>query len=223
MDREVLTARVRESKGKGAAKRLRKNNQIPAIFYGPNIEPIMLVVDYPELESIIKQGTGENVILDLQLELHHGTETRRAMLKELLIDPIKDTCLHADFYEISMDKKITVAVPIHLLNTPVGVTNEGILQHVRRELTISCLPDKLIESLDIDVSGLDIGDSLHVRDIELPEGITTSEDDDLTIAVVAAPTVMPEEEEKEEEMVEVEEGELEEEPVKPEAESSEES
>jgi large subunit ribosomal protein L25 len=145
------------------------------------------------------------------------------MLKELLVDPIKDTYLHADFYEISMYKEITVAVPIHLLNTPIGVTNEGILQHVRRELTISCLPDKLIESLDIDVSGLDIGDSLHVRDIELPDGITTSEDGHLTIAVVAAPTVMPEEKEEEVEEGELEEGELEEEAVKPEAESSEES
>ena len=95
------------------------------------------------------------------------------MLKELLMDPIKDTCLHADFYEISMDKEITVDIPIRLINTPEGVALGGILQHIRRELTISCMPDKLVDYLELDVADLEIGDSLHIRDIELPEGITS--------------------------------------------------
>ena len=203
MSQPVIAARVRKNKGKGAARKLRKNNQIPAIFYGPKTEPVMLAVDYSELKGIMKRGSGENIVIDLQVQSDQGTETRKAMLKDLLMDPVKDTFLHADFYEISMDKKITVGVPIRLVNTPVGATDGGILQHIRRELTISCMPGKLIDFLDLDVSGLDIGDSLHIRDIELPEGITTAEEDHLTVAIVAAPTVTPEAEE--EEVVEEEE------------------
>ena len=215
MSQPVIAARVRKNKGKGAARKLRKNNQIPAIFYGPKTEPVMLAVDYSELKGIMKRGSGENIVIDLQVQSDQGTETRKAMLKDLLMDPVKDTFLHADFYEISMDKKITVGVPIRLVNTPVGATDGGILQHIRRELTISCMPGKLIDFLDLDVSGLDIGDSLHIRDIELPEGITTAEEDHLTVAIVAAPTVTPEA--VEEEVVE------EEEVTEEEAESKEES
>ena len=220
MNQPVLTARIRKSKGKGAAKKLRKMAQIPAVFYGPKTEPVMLAVDYPELERLLKQGSSDNVILDLQVQSDQGTETRKAMLKDLLIDPIKDIYLHADFYEISMDKEITVDVPIRLVNSPVGVTEGGILQHIKRELKISCLPGKMIDVLEMDVSGLDIGDSLHVEDIDLPEGILSLDDGDLTIATVAAPTIA---EEAEEEVIE--EGLAEGEVAKPEqeAESTEES
>lgn len=194
----ALAAHVRENKGKGAVRKLRKNNQLPAIFYGPATEPIMLTVDYPELTRITSQGKGENVILDLQIKSDHGEETRKAMLKELMVDPVNGAYLHADFYEISMDKEITVDIPITLINTPIGVTEGGgLLQTVRRELTVSCLPGSLIDSLDIDVSKLEIGDSIHISDIEFPEGITCSEEGHLTIAVVSAPIVEEEEEEEE--------------------------
>jgi large subunit ribosomal protein L25 len=211
MDRPVLNARTRQMKGKEAAKKLRKNNQIPAVFYGPNREPIRLAMDYPELEGLIKRSGGENIILDLKVKSDSGTQTLNVILKELQVDPIKDIYLHADFYEISMDKEITVNVPIHLINTPAGVEEGGILQHVRRELSVSCLPDKLIEALEVDVSQLEIGDSVHVRDLVLPEGITSLDDEHLTIAVLAAPTVVeePVEEEVEEEALEGEEAEAE--------------
>jgi large subunit ribosomal protein L25 len=212
MDKPVLNARTRELKGKGAAKKLRSNNQIPAVFYGPNREPINLAMDYPELEKIIKGSGGENIILDLKVKSDSGTQTLKVILKELQVDPIKDIYLHADFYEISMDKEITVNVPIHLINTPAGVEEGGILQHIRRELSVSCLPDKLIDALEVDVSQLEIGDSVHTRDLALPEGMTSLDEEDLTIAVVAAPTVEPEEpveEELEEEALEGEEAEAE--------------
>jgi large subunit ribosomal protein L25 len=221
MDQPRVSARVRKNKGKGAVRKLRKDNVIPAIFYGPQTEPVMLAVDYPELESLIKQGRAENVILDLQMQTDYGTENRKAILKDVLIDPVKDTVLHVDFYEISMDREITVDIPIRLTNTPVGVTDGGVLQQIRRQLTISCLPDKMIDALEMDVSGLAIGDSLHVEDIELPEGINSLDEGHLTIAVVAAPTVV--EEEVEEEALEEEEVAEEEVAVsEPEAESAEE-
>lgn len=212
MDKPILHARTRQMKGKGVAKKLRNSNQIPAVFYGPNREPLKLAMDYPELEGFIKRTGGENIVLDLRVKSDGGTETLNVILKDLQVDPIKDIYLHADFYEISMDKEITVNVPIHLINTPAGIEEGGILQHVRRELTVSCLPGKLIEVLEVDVSQLEIGDSVHIRDLVLPEGITSLDEEDLTIAVVAAPTVEPEEaveEEVEEGVLEGEEAEAE--------------
>ncbi len=212
MDKPILHARTRQMKGKGVAKKLRNSNQIPAVFYGPNREPLKLAMDYPELEGFIKRTGGENIVLDLRVKSDGGTENWNVILKDLQVDPIKDTYLHADFYEISMDKEITVNVPIHLINTPAGIEEGGILQHVRRELTVSCLPGKLIEVLEVDVSQLEIGDSVHIRDLVLPEGITSLDEEDLTIAVVAAPTVEPEEaveEEVEEGVLEGEEAEAE--------------
>ena len=203
MSQVKLAARVRKTKGKGAARKLRNNNQIPAIFYGPKIEPVMLAVDYPELLRVLKESRHENVILDLEVQSDRGTETRKAMIKDLLVDPIKNTYLHADFCEISMDKEITVNVQVRLLGTPVGVTDGGILQHIRREVTISCLPDKMIDALELDVSKLTVGDSLHISDIEFPEGITSSDEGHITIAVVVAPTAEVEEEIAEEEELEV--------------------
>ena len=193
-----LSARIRDDKGKGVARRLRRDDRVPAVFYGPNAKATMLSVSYNDLKGIIKQNTSENIILGLQIESESGTESRKVMLKELQIDPIKDTYLHADFYEISMDKALTVDIPVHLVNTPIGVPKGGILQHVKREITITCLPDNLVDSLEVDVSGLDIGESIHIRDIEIPEGIKTTQEDHLTIAVVVAPSAIPEEEEVEE-------------------------
>jgi large subunit ribosomal protein L25 len=208
MNQPVLTARVRKSKGKGAAKKLRKMAQVPAVFYGPKTESVMLAVDYPELKRLLKQGSGENVILDLKVQSDQGTKTHKAIIKDIMMDPVKDIYIHADFYEISMDKEITVDVPIRLVNSPVGVTEGGILQHIKRELKISCLPGKMIDALEVDVSGLDIGDAVHVKDIDLPEGIVSLEEEDLTVAAVAAPTVAeePEEEVIEEELAEEEVG-----------------
>ncbi len=219
MNQPVLTARIRKNKGKGAAKKLRNMAQIPAVFYGPKTESVMLAVAYPELERLLKQGSSDNVIIDLQVQSDQGTETHKAIIKDLMIDPVKDIYLHADFHEISMDKEITVDVPIRLVNSPVGVTDGGILQHIRRKLNISCLPDKIIDALELDVSGLAIGDSLHVEDIDLPEGIVSLEEGHLTVATVAAPTIVEEEEEVVEE--ELAEGEVAE--AGQEAESTEES
>ena len=202
MAQHTLAARIRSQKGKEKARKIRKNNLIPAIFYGPDQNPLMLTVDNTELQNMMKNTAGDNVIVSLQIESEKGRETRMVMLKELQTDPIKDTYLHADFYEVSMDKELTIDVPVHLINTPKGVTAGGILQHVRREIAISCLPAKLVEFIDIDVSELDIGESLHIADIPLPEGIKTVEEEGLTVAVVVPPTVSVEKEEEEPEAVE---------------------
>ena len=197
-----LAARVRTDTGKGAARRLRRSDQVPAIFYGPNSQPVMLAVKYLDLKTLLKGASSENVIFQLQIESGQGSSNKTVMLKELQTDPIKPVYYHADFYEISMDKELTLNVPVHLVGTPAGASKGGILQHVKRDLSVACLPGNLVEFLEVDVTALDIGDAVHVKDLVLPTGMKTAEDADTTIAVVTAPHVVAE---KVEEVVEGEE------------------
>jgi large subunit ribosomal protein L25 len=192
-----LAAQVRTDVGKGAARRLRRNDQVPAIFYGPNSQPVMLAVKYLDLKTLLKSTGSENVIFQLQIESGQGGSSKTVMLKELQADPIKPVYYHADFYEISMDKELTLNVPVHLVGTPVGASKGGILQHVQRDLSVSCLPGNLVEFLEVDVTALDIGNAVHVKDLVLPEGMKTAEDGETTIAVVTAPHVVAEKVEEE--------------------------
>jgi len=187
-----LAAQVRTDTGKGAARRLRKNDQVPAIFYGPNSQSVMLAVKYVDLKTLLRSTSSENVIFQLQIESGQGRSSKTVMLKELQTDPIKPVYYHADFYEISMDKEITLNVPVHLVGTPAGAAKGGILQHVKRDLSVACLPGNLVEFLEVDVAALDIGDAVHVKDLVLPAGLKTAEDGDTTIAVVTAPHVVAE-------------------------------
>jgi large subunit ribosomal protein L25 len=208
MAQSTLSARVREEKGKGAANKLRRNKQIPAVLYGPNTSPVMLSVSELDLKTILKSATGENIVLGLQIDTGKGSETKNVILKELQSDSIRPIYYHADFYEISMDRELTFDIPIHLVNTPVGVANGGILQHVKREVSVSCLPGDLVDYLEVDVSALDIGGSIHVKEVVFPKGIRSLEDAEMTLAVLNAPAVVVEkvgEEVKEEEVKEGEE------------------
>jgi large subunit ribosomal protein L25 len=211
MTQLALAAHIRTETGKGAARRLRQNKQVPAIFYGPGADPIMLKVEYAHLLDLEKAGKGENAILDLKIQTDDGETVKKVMVKELTIDPLKNTFIHADFYEISSDRKLTLPIPVHLLNIPIGVTEGGgVLQQIRRELTITCFPDKLIEFLEIDISNLDVGDTVRIEDLALPEGVETLEEGHLTVAVVnikgSALADMEAEEEAEAEIEEGEEG-----------------
>ena len=142
------------------------------------------------------------------------------MIKEIQVDPVKQNILHVDLYAISMDKKISVEVPITLTGTAVGVSDEGgILQQVSRTLEISCLPDRIPEAFELEVTALAIGDSLHVSDLEIPEGIDVLVEEQLTIASVVPPTAV---EEIEPEVLEEEEEEGEEVDEEAEAETKEE-
>ncbi len=189
----TINAKIRDKKGKEAARKIRRNKEVPAVFYGPDTEPILLTVGYSQLQTISKKALYENLMCELVIDSNGSSQKKMAMVKDIQTDPIKDRILHVDFYEISMDKEITVDVPIHLLNTPVGVSKGGILEQTLREITISCLPGNLVESLDVDVSSLDIGDSIHIGDIKIPEGIKILDRPDTAIATVVAPTKVEEE------------------------------
>lgn len=198
-----LDSKKRTMTGKGAARKLRSAGRLPIILYGPETSPILLSLDYKQLQKNLRGKSAENIIFDLKVDSNGKNQSKRVMIKEIQKDPVTRNYLHVDFYEISMEKELEVDIPLYLVNTPIGVTEGGILEHIRRELKVSCMPKNLVDKIEIDVSGLAIGQSIHIEDINLPSGLKTVEDGDLTIATVVAPTI---EEEKVEEEVE-EEGE----------------
>jgi large subunit ribosomal protein L25 len=194
-----LDSKKRTMTGKGSARKLRSVGRLPVILYGPETNPIMLSLDYKHLQKILRGKSAENIIFDLKVDSNGTNQSRRVMIKEIQKDPVTRDYLHVDFYEISMEKELEVDIPVYLVNTPIGVSEGGILEHIRRELKISCMPKNLVDKIEIDVSGLDIGQSLHIEDITLPPGLKSIEDRDLTIATIVAPSI---EEEKVEEEVE---------------------
>ncbi|MBT8406309.1 MAG: 50S ribosomal protein L25/general stress protein Ctc [Deltaproteobacteria bacterium] len=207
----ALAAQSRTETGKGVARSLRRQALIPAVFYGPEVDPVPLNLQSRDLEPLITTGAGENILIDLNIEDGKSTRSHRAMIKEIQVDPVKQNILHVDLYAISMDKKISVEVPIMLTGTALGVSEEGgILQQVSRTLEVSCLPDRIPDAFELEVTDLAIGDSLHVSDLEIPEGIDVLVEEQLTIASVVPPTAVEEIEpevleEEEEEGEEVEE------------------
>jgi len=200
-----LSATSRTEKGKGVAKRLRSEGKLPAVVYGHKTDPIALTIDSKQLLKLIVEGKSEHKLFGLSIEGNGKPIEKIVMIKELQIHPLKRNFLHVDFFEVAMDEEITLSLVIKLVGEAPGVEMGGMLQQVRREIEIKCLPSQIPDTVEIDVSALNIGDSVHLNDIQLPEGIKVLDDADLTIATVLAPVV-----EKEVEPEEVE-GELEEE------------
>jgi large subunit ribosomal protein L25 len=188
MERPVLTAEIREGVGKEKAKKLRAKGLIPAIFYGPRSQTIPLVIDSRELAKALQTEAGENVLIDLDIRKGAQSDRKVVMLKDIQIDPLQRKTLHTDFYEVTMDEMVIVEVPVHLMGKPEGTKMGGILEQVRRVIQIQCFPGDIPKSIDIDVSPLKIGDSIHVQDIKVEKAKIIS-DTNFTIATVVPPVV----------------------------------
>jgi large subunit ribosomal protein L25 len=188
MERPVLTAEIREGVGKEKAKKLRAKGLIPAIFYGPRSKTIPLVIDSRELAKALQTEAGENVLIDLDIRKGAQSDRKVVMLKDIQIDPLQRKTLHTDFYEVAMDEMVIVEVPVHLMGKPEGTKMGGILEQVRRVIQIQCFPGDIPKSIDIDVSPLKIGDSIHVQDIKVEKAKIIS-DTNFTIATVVPPVV----------------------------------
>ncbi len=196
--------------GNGPARRLREAGQIPAVLYGPKTESVLLSVNKNDFDLALKQGRSGQIILNLVVQNNDETYTRPAMIKELQVHPVSRNYLHIDFYEIDMDRKITVGIPIVTVGSSVGVERGGVLQIIRRELEVQCLPFEVPESIEIDVTDMDMGDSIHLEDISLDGEVEFMGESNLTVVTVLSPKLEeePEEEEElEEEDAEKEEGE----------------
>jgi large subunit ribosomal protein L25 len=183
MEATELKALTREETGKGPARRFRKEGLIPAVFYGRGEEAIHLSVNAAELLKIIK-AKKENIFIRLVIEGEKQVE-KLSLIKELQIEPVSRRFYHVDFYEIRMDHKLTLDVPLRCAGIPIGVQNGGELQHLKRTLKVSCLPSILPDFIELDVTGLDIGDSIKVQEIRVPEGITVLDPGDVGVVMVA--------------------------------------
>ncbi|RLC24085.1 MAG: 50S ribosomal protein L25 [Deltaproteobacteria bacterium] len=191
-----LKANIRNFIGKSQARALRCAEKIPAVLYGPGTEPVLLSVSVKDLEKALKKSTASQVVLNLTI--HNGkNNSRTAMIKELQIHPVSRNYQHIDFYEISMDRKIRVKVPVVAKGKSRGVEEGGILQIIRRELEILCLPTEIPETIEIDITDLDIGDSIHVKEIPFEGDIEIQADVNFTVITIVSPKAEVEEVEEE--------------------------
>ena len=187
MNKISLSVEQRVETGKGPARRLRVTGRVPAVLYGKKTEPRKLSVDVREFRKAMEEG-GRNPLLDLKVtENGEIVATRVAVLKERQMRPVDGSLVHLDFHEVLMDEPIEVTVPIEFEGKPVGIDKGGLFQPVTRELRVMCLPDDIPSSITVDVSGLDIGDSVHIGAITLPKGVTAVQDAGISLASVATP------------------------------------
>ena len=212
MESIQLKAKVRKSVGNSPARVLRREGEVPAVIYGPGKDSVLLSVSVKDLENILKKTNVGQAILSLEIQ-NGGVSTRTAMIKELQTHPVSRKYLHVDFYEIAMDRKIKVKVPVVTQGIAKGVDFGGMLQVISREIEVLCLPLGIPKSIEIDITELNVGDAVHVRDIALPEGVEIPADVNYTVVTVLAT--------KAEEKVSEEEVEEEAAPVKEEAKAGE--
>ncbi len=201
MEKFELNATVRKTTGNSPARELRRGGFIPAVLYGPQTEPVLLSVNIRELEKILKKGNIGSIILNLVIQ--NGKKvTKPAMIKEFQSHPVSGNFLHIDFYEIDMQRKINVMIPVITKGISKGVELGGLLQIVRREIEVLCMPGDIPESIEIDITDLDIGDSVHIEEIPLGDNVEIPADVNFTVVTILSPKVEEIEEEEEEEALE---------------------
>jgi len=177
----------REAGAKGKAKQLRREGKLPGIFYGPKAESVPLELDRRDFLSRVAGLEGSHLI---RIKSSSPLLAERvALVKEMQFHPVTGEVVHADFYEVDLSARIRVKVPLHFVGKAEGVVRGGILQPVVREIEVECLPMDIPEYFDVEVSSLDIGHSLHVKDLSIPEGVTAVYESNLTLVTVVPPTV----------------------------------
>ncbi len=179
-----LNAAKREGTGKGAARKLRAKNAIPGIVYGAKSEPVKVSVDVHTFDKVIRENGTTGLFFDLKVE---GDAGKMVMLKEIQMDPFGLRYQHIDFHQIDMDALVSVVVPVETEGVCVGVKDGGMLQIIRRELEVVCKPKDTPESVKLDISALEIGDSIHVADIDLGAEIEIPFDSNFTVVTIVPP------------------------------------
>jgi large subunit ribosomal protein L25 len=181
-----LTAERRTATGRSAVRKLKAAGSIPAVIYGAKDKAETLQVSRRDINAMLSHAAGENILVELEI----AGKSRLALVQEVQHAPVGGAILHIDFHAVSMDEVIEADVPLEPLGTANGVKNMGgLLEQNLRSLAIECLPRDLPDVITVDVSALNIGDAIHVREIPLPEGVSTRVQPDLTAFSVLAPTV----------------------------------
>jgi len=183
-----LEVQVREQTGKGAARKLRAAGMIPAVLYGSGRPSYPITLNPLQLHKVLHESEmGMNTLIDLKVTGHAELDGKTVLVRELQRDPVKGRFVHADLYEVDLQEKIEVSVPIHVTGKSAGVELGGVLDQVLRELEVKCLPRAIPDEFVVDVTPLEMGDSLHVSDIALPEGVELISDAELSVVSVVAP------------------------------------
>jgi large subunit ribosomal protein L25 len=186
LETRPLSAKVRTGAGKGFARRTRAAGLVPAVVYGPHLDkPLNIAVDAKETKAAIQTPRRMNTVLGLSVEGRQIT----VLLKEFQLDPVTKDLLHVDFIDVRENEQVKVKIPLILTGKAEGVTNGGILSQVRREVEVWALPAAIPEKIEVDVTPLKIGGSLHINEVKLPQGVTVKSSINFTIAVVTAPEV----------------------------------
>jgi large subunit ribosomal protein L25 len=182
-----MKVETREAVGKGVARTLRQQGKIPGVLYGQG-ECISLTIDPAEIRKVLHSESGSNTLLTLNIAKGGQEMKRNAMLRDYQLDPVTGAILHADLFEIAMDKPIRVRVPVAVTGgTPVGVAEGGILQHNMRELHVECLPGQIPACIMVDPTPLKINQGIHVKEVPAPPGVRILDGPDMTVVSVAAP------------------------------------
>ncbi|MBI4538963.1 MAG: 50S ribosomal protein L25/general stress protein Ctc [Gemmatimonadetes bacterium] len=190
----TLSAVARAGTGKGAARKLRAARRIPAVIYGPDVESRALSLDAREVEHLFASISVESTLIDVVIQGDGESEVVRSLVREVQVHAFKPELLHVDFYAVRSGEVIELEVPVRLVGTPVGVKAVGgILEQLLKEIEVECLPESIPDAIEVDVSHLGIGDSIHVGDLQVPN-VRILADSETTVCTVAAPTVLPVEE-----------------------------
>jgi len=197
-DALILPAEARERAGKGASRALRREGRVPAVIYGGKEEPLTIHVEEKELVKQLMTGHFMNSIVKIEI----GGETVRTLPKDVALHPVTDRPTHADFFRLARDAKVEVSVPVIFVgedNSP-GLTKGGVLNVVRHELDLVCEADKIPGEIEVSVEGKDVGESIHISEVNLPKGSESAiTDRDFTIATLVAPSALKKSEDTSEE------------------------
>jgi large subunit ribosomal protein L25 len=184
----LLKAATRNGIGRTALKGVRKAGNVPGVLYGKKASQA-IEINAKELIGVLQHASSENVLVDLELKSNDKTEKRLALIQDIQHHPLKDYVIHVDLHELAADEKLHTEVTVETVGEPAGVkTGGGLLEVVLRHLRVECLPKDLPEIITIDVSHLEIGQAIHVGEIQLPAGVTVLNPKDLPVVAVAAPT-----------------------------------
>lgn len=205
----TLDASLRDERGKGPARRLRSTGNVPAVIYGGR-SPVPIRISSRDLEGLLRHVEGTSLLIEIRLS-DGESRSIKTLLKDVQRDPVQSQLVHADFQEIHEGQQLHVTTPIHLAGTPPGVKEQGgVVDHILRELEVQCVAEAIPDFVEVDISNLYIGDSIHVHDVTVPEGVTVRNAEDAVIVNVIGRTVeeaKPEEEEAAAEEAVAEEGE----------------
>ena len=179
-----LRAVTSQKTGKGGARSVRRDMDVPGVLYGPKTQPTSLSVSALNLEKLLKETGGESKLLNLNIE---GDRTRQVLIREIQTHPYRRRFLHIDFYEVPLDQAITVEVVVELIGDPIGLQKGGEVNLIQRTLAVRCLPNQIPESIRIDVSKLDLGEMLHVGDLVAESSYEFDEASSVGVVSVVAP------------------------------------